>query len=129
MTFDSVEEKNDERILFKNKKLIYILEHQQSCSEEVYIESIVGDLNDLVGSPILVAECTYRYSDASNKSEIWTFIKFATNKGWVDIRFFGTSNGYYSETPELYRVFYSNEYNSLPIEERRKIKHYKIWMV
>jgi hypothetical protein len=71
----------------------------------VYIEDICGDLEDLVGLPILMAEET---SSRENPPEVvrehyddsftWTFYKIATNKGNVTIRWYGGSNGYYSES-------------------------------
>jgi len=78
--------------------------HEQDCCESVYIEDICGDLQDLVGEPLLIAEevsdVAYEEENSPEYSEshTWTFYKFATRKGYVDVRWFGTSNGYYSES-------------------------------
>jgi len=86
----------------------YIMHHYQDCCESVYIEDICGDLNLLIGSPITMAEESYKGGEQSDDghvdSETWPFYKFATLKGYVTIRWYGTSNGYYSESAGLYQV-------------------------
>lgn len=88
----------------------YMLYHSQDCCESVYIESIVGDLQDLVGEPLWIAEesTSCENPEGAEKpyqdSFTWTFYKFATRKGYVDVRWYGESDGYYSESVHFEQV-------------------------
>ena len=84
----------------------FIFHHFQDCCERVEIADIVGDLQDLVGEPLLRAEEESNAEGPEPESEYlesftWTFYKFATRKGYVDVRWLGESNGYYSEGVDL----------------------------
>lgn len=85
---------------------LYMFDHEQECCECVYLEDVTGDLQNLVGTPIVIAECvTNRNTEDEEELEefyTWTFYKFATNKGYVTLRWYGTSNGYYSETVDKF---------------------------
>lgn len=107
-TFKSVSADDDYLIFESEDGTMFKFYHDQNCCEQVSIESITGDLSDLVGSPLLVAEesdsrdmqpdqTANDYTD----SFTWTFYKFATIKGHVDVRWYGESNGYYSESVDL----------------------------
>lgn len=98
-TFTRVVE-DGESVTFENDKVRYVLYHDQDCCESVVVEDIIGDLEDLENLPLLIArEDTNAEGEDLPKeaSYTWTFYNFATYKGYVTIRFLGTSNGYYSE--------------------------------
>ena len=105
-TLNNIEVNNvdgeDEIIFFCQDGSKYRMYHERDCCESVCIEDICGDLTALIGKPLTMAE------DVSNKfgqpakdpwvdSCTWTWYKFATVNGYVTIRWYGESNGYYSE--------------------------------
>lgn len=108
-----LKENNDVLFFITNSGEKYKMYHAQDCCEGVYIEDICGDLDDLIGSPIIMAEEATSSEklgkDICADSFLWTFYKLATNKGYVTIRWLGTSNGYYSESVS----FITNKYDVL----------------
>lgn len=91
----------------------YQLYHDQDCCESVWLEDVNGDFDDLVGSPLLIAdEVTNLEHDMKadgprneyDDSYTWTYYKLHTIKGGVHLRWYGTSNGYYSERVDFRKV-------------------------
>ena len=83
---------------------IYVMMHMQDCCETVYLESVDNNVDILVGSHILVAEERSNSNEDSSGSETWSFYVIGTNEGWCNFRWYGSSNGYYSESVELYKI-------------------------
>ena len=79
--------------------------HSQSCCESVEVDDVCGDITDLLNTPLLGAEavesCACGARDEYDSSYTWTFYKFRTQRGYVDIRWYGSSNGYYSESVDI----------------------------
>lgn len=103
-TFDSVVQDDDRIIMTSVTGDKYFFHHFQNCCEFVTIKEIVGDLNDLVGTPIVEAEEACSGSETTESEygfsdhETWTFYKLGTMRGHVNISWYGSSNGYYSES-------------------------------
>lgn len=79
----------------------YELSHEQDCCENVYLQDRCGEWEEIIGTPILMAEEVsnmpepeFKYDDDSHT---WTFYRITTQKGQVVLRWLGESNGYYSE--------------------------------
>ena len=118
-TLTKVDVGSDEIVFFTTCGRVFSMSHHQDCCESVSIEDIAGDTKDLIGHPITMAEESsgdkrYRepleqitdrlkgvQPEESSESQTWTFYKLATIKGYVDIRWYGTSNGYYSESADF----------------------------
>lgn len=84
----------------------YRMYHEQDCCESVTLHDVVGDFDDLIGLPVLLAEertSGIRPDDLPKPqfdlfgTSTWTFYEFATFKGRVTLRWLGESNGYYCE--------------------------------
>lgn len=94
---------NDSEVVFTGD-VSFRLYHDQDCCESVGVEDVCGDLSDLEGQPIISATCDSRHADVDEGAQQWTFYHLRTIKGTVTIRFYGTSNGYYSTSVTLARV-------------------------
>ena len=90
----------------------------------VRVEDISGDLQDLVGSPIIIISREDSNKEFKKQLEIdkykyddyytWTFYNFVTNKGYVNIRWLGESNGYYSVSVSFYKIILPENVEFVP---------------
>jgi len=98
-TLCRAESVNDELRLYLTDTHYVRFYHDQDCCESVSIDDICGSLEDLVGEPLTEAEEVSGYNgpETHDESYTWTFYRFATRLGSVTVRWYGSSNGYYSE--------------------------------
>ena len=116
-----IEKSNDTDLYFHlSNGAIYHQYHAQDCCESVNIDDIEGDLEDLIGYKLLQAEESSN-NGTTGESSTWTFYKLATIKGYVTIKWYGESNGYYSESVSFQKIKEED-----PIKEIRKKKLDKI---
>ena len=104
-----INQSRDEIKFFCNDGDVYLMYHSQDCCETVTIEDVIGDIDDLIGFPITMAEEVISKENPKESNYIedtftWTFYKLATVKGYVTIRWYGESNGYYSESVDFVKI-------------------------
>ncbi len=86
----------------------FLMTHDQDCCESVWLEDVCECLDDIVGKPILIAEETSNRElpppseNSWDDSHTWTFYKIVTADASVTMRWYGESNGYYSESVDCY---------------------------
>ena len=89
---------------------VYAFYHEQSCCENVWLTQVDGISDKIIGSRIVIAEVVTKTGEDGvidtdkYNSVTWSFYKIGTNKGMIDFRFQGESNGYYSESVDLIKI-------------------------
>jgi hypothetical protein len=92
--------------------------HSQDCCEEVFLEDIVGDPASLIGKVLNCIEVKTDEDyeapvDYNPESYTWTFFTIKAGNRYLDLRFFGSSNGYYSESADIKYIDKNNPNNSI----------------
>jgi len=75
----------------------YIMYHHQDCCEDVRLEEVIGNPDDLLGEIVEARESSNHDDTGEFESATWTFYNLGTQKGFVTLRWLGTSNGFYGE--------------------------------
>ncbi len=113
-TFTEVKNENGELHFKVNSSLWFEQKHEQDCCESVSIDDICGDLSDLENSTILIAsedsniDLSPKKGIEPHDSFTWTFYNIASQKGHVTIKWYGESNGCYSQEAYLYKYLNPN---------------------
>jgi hypothetical protein len=103
-TLISVEASENEIIFTTVTNEKYKMFHEQDCCESVTIEEISGDFSYLLHYPIIMAEEVTETESNEDGSGTYTFYKLGTINGQVTIRWYGESNGYYSESVDFIKL-------------------------
>lgn len=117
----------DELIFICTDGSQFKMSHLQSCCEGVWLEDIVGELDDLIGQEITlfekrtdsysyemseevpqkskVIQNKYSFSDAEMQEYTqWTFYEIQCPRGSVTLRWYGNSNGHYSVEVDFEKI-------------------------
>ncbi len=113
-TLREVLQPDDERVTFVvNDHESFNAYHLPDCCEVVRVAFVVGDVADIIGTPIVAAvEDVFENTDPPgvawpekhDESYTWTLHKITTKRGEVTFHWLGESNGYYGEGVFFTRV-------------------------
>jgi hypothetical protein len=93
---------NDDSVIFECASgERYMMHHVQDCCESVKVLGTFGDLPSIIGFPITNAvendDEPENHGEEIYESGTWSRFFISTERGTVEIRWLGQSNGYYSE--------------------------------
>lgn len=96
----------DSLVFYCSDGSVYEMLHDQDCCESVYLEDFCGDIDDLCDADIHEFRVdTSDNVDHKDDDECqWTFYNIRTSKGYVTLRWYGSSNGYYSVDVDFYMI-------------------------
>lgn len=107
-------ERGNDEVFFHTSIGVFKMYHSQDCCESVSIEDVVGSVDDLQNATVVFAREDDGEVDGDEhdhyESCTWTFYNIQTDKGHVQIRWLGTSNGYYSESVYFVKVSEDGSY-------------------
>ena len=100
---------DDEIQFFCTTGEVYKMYHEPDCCESVYIDDICGEIKEIVGETILEAYEVENHLKLGplnkyDESYTWTFYRIRTMNNTIVIRWYGTSNGYYSESVDFIKL-------------------------
>ncbi len=106
LTLTEFYKEGGDRIILKTADRSFLFYHAQDCCESVTIDRIKGSFKKLIGEPLIEVIETishedppfYRASGYTCESQTWSIYTLKTADCVVEIRWHGTSNGYYSES-------------------------------
>ena len=82
--------------------------HSQDCCEHVSVHSVLGDVQSIIGSPVILVgegdEPTELNLEYEPDSHTWTIYRIETKRGYLQINWLGVSNGYYGETVDFIQI-------------------------
>jgi hypothetical protein len=84
------------------------MSHRQDCCECVAVHSVVGEIQNIIDSPVLSALEIEGDPEGVEytgwESHTFTSFRITTAKGTAEIRWLGESNGYYGESVNFAEV-------------------------
>ena len=104
---EGLEKDSDEVIFHLENGDKWKMYHEQDCCEYVWLEDIIGNIDNILNSEVLRFDEKCQNDDEAGEndmSETYTFYTIATSKGYLDLRWHGTSNGYYSESVDFKKL-------------------------
>ena len=95
---------DEEYFQIRTDDCVYAFYHEQDCCESVWLTQVDGISDKIIGSRIVIAEVVTDEKDTEYGHITWSFYKIGTNKGMIDFRWQGESDGGYSETVNLVKI-------------------------